>query len=99
MGAWIDVRSFKEGNACWNCRYINKCRPTIRPMHACKKYAPLGEPISHKAIGELLGIDRSVVEGILRQHGADKIIELLSLKGYMLRYEMVGNYVRIYLLK
>lgn len=91
--------SFKEGNACWNCRYINQCKPKHRPFYYCVKYAPLGEPISHQKIGEMLGVERVQVEYILRRFGADKMVELLSGEGYLVRYDLVGSYKRFYLLK
>lgn len=92
------MQGFKEGNACWNCRYINKCKPLYRPLLSCGHYAPLGEPISHQKIGEILGIERSQVECILRRCGADKIVELLSDQDYIVRYDLVGRYRRFYLL-
>lgn len=93
------MQSFKEGNACWNCRYINKCRPIYRPICPCNNYAPLGEPISHQKIGEMLGIERLQVECILRRFGADRLTEILFRRGYNVRYDLVGNYRRFYLLK
>lgn len=92
------MQSFKEGNACWNCRYINQCKPIYRPVYPCNNYAPLGEPMSHQKIGEILGVERPQVEYILRRFGADKMVELLSDRGYIVRYDLVGSYSRFYLL-
>lgn len=91
-------QQFKEGNACWNCSHINKCKPLLRPICYCAQYAPLGEPISHQKIGEMLGFERIYVEYILRHFGAEKVVELLSGRGYAVRYDAAGSYIRFYLL-
>ena len=93
------MQSFKEGNACWNCRYINTCRPILRPISDCKNYAPLGEPISHKTIGDMLGVELNSINSDIRAYGAEKIVKDLLSHGYIVRFDTIGSYVRFYLLK
>lgn len=92
------MQRFKEGNVCWNCIYINTCRPALRPVFECSNYAALGEPISHKRIGELLGVGLSSINSDIQIYGAEKIVNDMLKHGYKVRFDTVGDYVRFYLL-
>lgn len=89
-------QKFKEGNACWNCRYINKCRPLYRPNYECSYYEPLGRVITQQVISEWLGIGIKQVEYIIFKFGADKIVEMLKVHGYLVRYEYINENIRFY---
>lgn len=82
---------FKEGNLCWNCKYIAKCSPLIRPQCACKNYEPIGRYVTQQRIASWLNIERHQLSWILKKYGADKIVELLEIRGYIVRYETDCN--------
>lgn len=89
-------QQFKEGNLCWHCQYINKCKPLCRPQYECPCYKPLGRIITQQTISELLGISPKRVEYIISKLGVDKVIEMLNMRGYVVRYEHINEYTRFY---
>lgn len=90
------MQAFKEGNVCWNCRYINTCRPLNRPESECNRFQPLGRVINQEHVAELLGVSLRSFSRILSLYGADKVIEMLSENGFSFRYELVSDHIRFY---
>lgn len=80
-----------EGNLCWNCKYIAKCFPLIRPQCDCEGYEPLGRYITQQHIADLLNIELHQLGWILKKYGADKVVELLEIRGHIVRYEAEQN--------
>ena len=85
-----------EGNICWNCKYIACCEPFIRPQYECVYFEPLGRYISHKRIAEWIGITERHLANIITHYGINKVIELLEIRGHIVRYEVVCRYVKFY---
>lgn len=85
-----------EGNLCWNCKYIAKCCPLIRPQCDCESYEPLGRYITHQHIADWIGISRQHLNTIMNRYGIGKVIELLEVRGHIVRFEIVNQYVKFY---
>lgn len=83
---------------CWFCANIVHCNPLIRPQCDCACYKPLGRYITHQHIADLIGISERHLSNIINRYGVEKIIELLAVRGYIVRYEVVNQYVKFYLL-
>lgn len=85
-----------EGNLCWNCRYINICNPLTRPKDECLGYEYCGRQISQTTIGNYIGISRRQVNYIIHKFSANKIIEMLAIRGCTVRYEKLYNQLKFY---
>lgn len=79
-----------EGNLCFNCVHIAHFHPTIRPKRFCNCFYPLGTKVSQKKISEWLGVSLGKIEYILYTFGADKLVEMLKIRGHIVRYERKG---------
>ena len=75
---------------CFNCQHITKCHPKVRPTRICSCFLPLGRVVSQRTISEWLGVSIGQVEYILQKFGANKLVELLAIRGYTVRYERTG---------
>lgn len=87
-----------EGNLCWNCKNIVDCNPSTRPRAVCDNYEPLGSIISKETISEWIGVSINQLKYIMQKFGADKVVELLATRGYLVRYETIMEYKRFYFL-
>lgn len=76
---------------CWFCSKIVHCNPSVRPQCDCESYEPLGRYITHQHIADWLNIERHQLSWILKKYGADKIVELLEVRGHIVRYEAEQN--------
>lgn len=85
-----------QPNLCWFCANIVHCNPLIRPQCNCENYEPLGRYISHKRIADWIGISERHLTNIINRYGVEKIIELLAMRGHIVRYEVVNQYVKFY---
>ncbi len=81
---------------CWFCANIVRCNPQIRPQCDCKEYKPLGKYITHQHIADWIGISRQHLNTIINRYGIEKVIELLEIRGHIVRYEVVCEYVKFY---
>lgn len=85
---------------CWNCKNLAKCNPTIRPPcnGNCENLKLIDRRISQEEIAEWIGISSEQVKTILRCWGAEKIVEMLSVRGHRVRYKIAyddeGNKIR-----
>ncbi len=85
-----------EGNLCWNCRYLVTCSPQKRPSEKCENYKPLGRVVSQQHIADMIGISRNQLLYILSKYGTQKVIEMLDIRGYKVRFEVICRYIRFY---
>ncbi len=85
-----------EGNYYFNCQFICKCLTCTHPDTGCEKFKPLGRYITHQHIADWIGISRQHLNTIINRYGIDKVIELLEIRGHIVRYEVVCEYVKFY---
>lgn len=83
---------------CWFCSKIVHCNPTIRPQCDCENFKPLGRYITHQHIADLLTISKRQLEWVLQGYGADKVVEMLEVRGHIVRYETGCKRIRFYYL-
>lgn len=52
--------------------------------------------VTQETIADWIGLPRHQVENIIRRWGADKIVELLEIRGHYVSYEKVCEYIKFY---
>lgn len=80
-----------EGNYYFNCQFICKCLTCTNPENGCENFKPLGKYITQQHIADLLNIELHQLGWILKKYGADKIVEMLEIRGHIVRYEAERN--------
>lgn len=85
---------------CWNCKNLAKCNPLKRPPcnGKCNDLKLIDRRVSQEEIAKWIGISLEQVKTILRGWGAEKIVEMLSVRGHRVRYKIAfdnyGNKIR-----
>ncbi len=82
---------------CWYCANIAKCNPKNRPQNECNKFEASGRHITQNIISSYLGMSLRNFQYIMYFYGADKIIEMLKGKGYIVRYIRGFNNIEFYI--
>lgn len=54
------------------------------------------ERIGKNIVAQRLGITENKFDYLIRKNGAEKVIELLEIRGHIVRYEVVCEYVKFY---
>lgn len=52
--------------------------------------------VTQETIADWIGLPRHQVENIIRRWGADKIVELLEIRGHYVWYELVNEYTKFW---
>lgn len=92
--------SDKYAVLCFHCKNVARCNPSTRPPWngKCEKLKLIDRRVSQEEIAEWIGISVEQVKTILRCWGADKVVEMLSVRGHQVRYKIVyddnGNKIR-----
>ena len=95
----------KQGNLCWNCGHVGKCRkvfPNGRPNEAgkCKDYIemPPDPPrFTHREMATALGCSVRKIERLLKtQNGAGFLLLALEAQGIYLTYEIINKRIFFY---
>ncbi len=71
---------------CWFCAKIANCNLKNRTENECNNFEAFGRRISQDIISKYLDMSLRKFQYIMYYYGADKIIEILKNKGYLVRY-------------
>ena len=82
-----------KARICWNCKFLCRCQPKVRPQSQCAKFKPYPyKKIPQETIAEeWLFVSRQRLYDMISQYGISKVVELLAIRGYNVRYEIDRN--------